>query len=293
MSQLPNLFVTRFDGLANPMPMLVQTIDEPRKITLRTWAECPEATEGVTKLDINCHGAPVPGRTYPDIVIDGGLLADRLKGIHFRELGCVCLNLDHVCDLHEGSDMARWMFPLQASGAPALPYNVRALTCDNKVTGTRHLMVSQTDCALVVFVYFADLDFTEASFLVVGHPAHGAVGGLADRAKIIAPEDQVQFSLKSEPRIVLSGPESVAVGGEAEIEVKLTSSGGRAITGIDTDLFLETTGGHLPLTRVPLVAGKGKFRVTAPWNTVGDQFKVKAGFRHVSGLAEHALTVTA
>ena len=293
MSLLPNLFATRFDGLSNPLPILVQTVDDARKITLRTWAECPEEMESITELDINRHGSVIPGSTFPDAVIDGGLLANHLQGISFRELGSVCLDLDHVCDLHEGSDMARWMFPLQSSGAPALPYNVRALTCDNKVTGTRHLMVSQTNCALVVFVYFADLDFTEASFLVVGHPAHGAVGGLADKAKMIAPEDQVLYSVKSEPRIVLSGPESVAVGGEAEIEVKLTSSGGRTITGIDTDLFLETTGGHLPLTRVPMVAGKGKFRVTAPWNAAGDEFKVKAGFRHVSGLAEHALTVTA
>jgi len=105
------------------------------------------------------------------------------------------------------------MFPLEPSGAPALPYNVRALTRDNKVTGTRHLMVSQTDCALVVFVYFSQLDFADASFLVVGHPVHGAVGALADRAKLIAPEDQASFSRKSEPRIVLAGPDTIDAGG--------------------------------------------------------------------------------
>jgi hypothetical protein len=31
--------------------------------------------------------------------------------------------------------------------------------------------------------------------------------------------------------------------------------------------------------------------VAAPWNRPGDTFKVKAGFRHVTGLAEHELTV--
>lgn len=293
MSILPNLFVTRFDGLSNPFPMLVQTIDDAQKITLRTWAECPETEKTTLDLDVYRHGAVTPGRTFPDVVVDGGVFAGRLSGIPFRELGSVCLDLDQACDLHEGSDMARWMFPLESSGAPALPYNVRASTCDNKVTGTRHLMVSQTDCALVVFVYFAGLDFTESSFLVVGHPAHGAVGDLADRAKMIAPEDQVLYSVKSEPRIVLSGPDEIATAGEVQIDIKLTSSGGRAISGIDSELFLEATGGHLPLTRVPILAGKGAFRVMAPWNAPGDEFKVKVGFRHVTGLAEHALTVTA
>jgi len=293
MSLLPNLFVTRFDGLSNPFPMLVQTVDDPQKITLRTWAECPEAEKAMAGLDVNRHGPVTPGRSFPDAVVDGSVFADRLSKIPFRELGSVCLDLDHARGLHEGSDMARWMFPLEPSGAPALPYNVRALTCDNKVTGTRHLMVNQTDCALVVFVYFAGLDLTESSFLVVGHPAHGAVGALADRAKMIAPEDQVLYSVKSEPRIALSGPDTVAAAGEAQIGIKLTSSGGRAISGIDTELFLEATGGHLPMTRVPIIGSKGTFRVTAPWNAPGDEFKIKAGFRHVTGLAEHALTVTA
>ena len=291
MSTLPNLFVTRFDGLTKPLPLVVQAIDSPDKITVRTWREIEDSKTKLSDIDVNRHADVVPARTFGEVVIDGALLASRLDGLAFEELGAVCLDIDCARDLHEWSDMARWMFRLDSMGVPTVPFNVRALTLNNKVTGTRHLQVSQNDCALVVFVYFAHLDFTEASFLVVGHPAHGAVGTLADRARIIDPKDQVHYSVKSEPRIILSGPESIPAGGEVDLDLKLTSSGGRGLTAIDTEVYMETTGGHLPLLRVPIVGGKGSLRVAAPWNRPGDTFKVKAGFRHVTGLAEHALTV--
>ncbi len=183
------------------------------------------------------------------------------------------------------------MFPIGITGAPVTPYNARTLTVNTKTTGSRHLMVARQGCALVVFVYFRQLDFTEASFLVVGHPTHGAVGGLADRATIIKPEAQIDHTLRGSPGIIISGPDTVVAGEEAELLCCITSSGGKRITGVDTEFFIEATGGYLPLQRVPAPAGEARVRLLALANRAGETLKVKVGYRHVSGLAEHTLTV--
>lgn len=291
MAIVPNRFVTRFDGLRHPAPALVQVVESPRIITLRTWAESPLVEQTVSDIDINVHGQSRPEVTFPDEVIDGAVFAERLSGLAFRELGAVALDLDYARSLHEWSDMARWMFPISISGAPGTPYNARTLTVNTKTTGSRHLMVARQGCALVVFVYFRQLDFTEASFLVIGHPTHGAVGGLADRATIIKPEAQIDHTLRGNPRITINGPDTVPAGGEAELLCRITSSGGKRITAVDTEFFIETTGGYLPLQRVHAPAGEARVRLVALANLAGETLKVKVGYRHVSGLAEHRLTV--
>ena len=208
MAIVPNRFVTRFDGLRHPAPALVQVVESPRIITLRTWAESPLVEQAVSDIDVNVHGQNRPEITFPNEVIDGVVFAERLSGLAFRELGAVALDLDYARSLHEWSDMARWMFPIGISGAPGTPYNARTSTVNTKTTGSRHLMVARQGCALVVFVYFRQLDFTEASFLVIGHPTHGAVGGLADRATIIKPEAQIDHTLRGNPRITINGPDN-------------------------------------------------------------------------------------
>ena len=291
MAIVPNRFVTRFDGLRHPAPALVQVVESPRIITLRTWAESPLVEQATSDIDVSVHGRHRPETTFSDAIVDGSVFTDRLSGLAFRELGAVALDLDRVRSLHEWSDMARWMFPIGISGAPGTPYNARTLTVNTKTTGSRHLMVSRHGCALVVFAYFRQLDFTEASFLVIGHPTHGAVGGLADRATIIKPEAQIDHTLRGNPRITINGPDTVPAGGEAELLCRITSSGGKRITAVDTEFFIETTGGYLPLQRVHAPAGEARVRLVALANLAGETLKVKVGYRHVSGLAEHSLTV--
>lgn len=291
MSIIPNRFVTRFDGLCHPAPTLVQVVDSPTMVTLRTWTESPLVEIARSDIDVTAHGPEVPGEAFPGEVVAGDVFAGRLAGLAFRELGSVSLDIVKARQLHEGSDMARWMFPIGISGAPATPYNARALTVNSKSTGTRHLRVSQHGCALMVFHYFQQLDLTEASFLVIGHPKHGAVGGLADRAILIEPDAQIEHTLRGEPRLVVSGPDSIAPGEAVELICRLSSSGGKRITGVDTEFFLEATGGYLPMRRIAAPAGEARFNVLALANQPGDRFKVKVGFRHVSGLAEHTLTI--
>ena len=119
----------------------------------------------------------------------------------------------------------------------------------------------------------------------------GAVGGLADRAILIEPDAQIEHTLRGEPRLVVSGPDSIAPGEAVELICRLSSSGGKRITGVDTEFFLEATGGYLPMRRIAAPAGEARFNVLALANQPGDRFKVKVGFRHVSGLAEHTLTI--
>jgi len=59
------------------------------------------------------------------------------------------------------------------------------------------------------------------------------------------------------------------------------------------EVHLETTGGQLARSRLSLDAGKGSFAVSASGLEPGERFKIKAGFRHYSGVAEHWFEVTA
>jgi hypothetical protein len=59
------------------------------------------------------------------------------------------------------------------------------------------------------------------------------------------------------------------------------------------EVFLETTGGQIARPRLKLEDGQGSVAVQASALEPGERFKVKAGFRHFSGVAEHWLEVVA
>ena len=52
----------------------------------------------------------------------------------------------------------------------------------------------------------------------------------------------------------------------------------------NSEAYLESTGGYLPKTRVPIVDGLGSFKVTALGLDTDDEFKVKIGFRNLTGV---------
>ena len=58
-----------------------------------------------------------------------------------------------------------------------------------------------------------------------------------------------------------------------------------------SNLYLEETGGYLPLKRIPVVNGVADFTVSALGLKAGQAFKVKVGFRSYTGLLDVAFEV--
>ncbi len=93
------------------------------------------------------------------------------------------------------------------------------------------------------------------------------------------------------PRIEIEGPATLAPNAVAEFTARVLNNDGTPAEQCNDDIFLEATGGYLPLTRVPSRAGVAKFRLRAADLQPGESFKIKAGFKYYVGLGSKVLAV--
>jgi len=89
----------------------------------------------------------------------------------------------------------------------------------------------------------------------------------------------------------LSGPDSISADGSVSLSLAVTDWAGNPVNDAAPEVFLESIGGCLPLQQVTPTGGAAGIRVLALGLVAGESIRVKAGFRHVSGLAEHTLAV--
>jgi hypothetical protein len=78
---------------------------------------------------------------------------------------------------------------------------------------------------------------------------------------------------------------TITADGTETVEFKIVDKNGTTIDQ-DTTVYLESTGGYLPKSRIDVVNGIGSFKTTAMGLTSGDTYKVKLGFRTMSGLLD-------
>ncbi len=92
------------------------------------------------------------------------------------------------------------------------------------------------------------------------------------------------------PKLELSleGPESIAAGGEAELELSCRLDG--ALNLKPVDVYLTHSNGYLPQTRLS-VNGQAKIKVLALGLEEGQQMVVKAGWKYWTNAAHKTLTV--
>jgi len=76
-----------------------------------------------------------------------------------------------------------------------------------------------------------------------------------------------------------------------DIPFFIGDNNGNPIVGNDCDVYFESTGGLLPVTRVTTSNGQGLVKVATPFNSVGDQFKVKCGFKYFTGTDDCVINV--
>jgi hypothetical protein len=284
-------FTRHFFDLALPILVLVRR--EARKVTFRSFRELAGNVEHAGMLSeeeagrlLTEHAASWQPATFGRRPIPGGYLAPRLGGRVFEEMGGVCLDLDGMLGKGEWSDHASWLFPLDRQGAPGAPVNRHVVTRETKARTPRHLESAGQNCALQIYVPFAACDFDDCSFSVALHPRFGLVGNL-DPGVEVTYRDVLAGMHKPFPSVVLSAKSvDVAPDALASVSVRLVDGHGAAITDADAEIYLQQTGGYLPKQRVTTQRGEATFRVGALGLLPGDSFRVKVGFRHVTGLAE-------
>lgn len=291
-------FTRHFFALSTPV--LVQVVRSSRKVTLRTFREAFGASakesgsrvlrvSGVTaRLAAQAKG---PEQDWRGRLIAGHLLADRFDGRAFEFLGAAALDLDGPLGRTEWTDYGSWVFPLDRDGTPRLPFNRYIDSRDSRVRTPRLLNLKGFNCALQIYVPFADSDFDACSFSLTLHSDFGLIGNV-DQGIETTYEEVLKGAARAFPKLTFSGPESVTAGETALLALALSDWLDEPITDMAPQIFLESTGGYLPLNRVVPTAGSAEVRIMALALASGETIRVKAGFRHMSGLAEHTLTVT-
>ena len=88
------------------------------------------------------------------------------------------------------------------------------------------------------------------------------------------------------PQIQLIGGGGVIAPNDTQnVRLEVIDGAGARIERSST-LYLEETGGYLPLKRIAVVNGVADFSVSALGLKAGQAFKVKAGFRSYTGLID-------
>jgi len=296
-------FVTHMWGL--PVPLLIEVIRSERMVSLRTYEEILDGRGAFTGQEVSGesrpmpagqHGAVVPAANVARTFTPGAVLADRFEDRVFCALGAVALDIDAIQDRAEWSDHGNWLFPLSTpysagtAGLPLAPFNRFPVSLASKMPAPRHLAVAGINLPLQVYVPFKTCDFTQCSFRLTLHPDYGPVGNLDSGPEHTASEIPA-IGRKALPSLRLEAPASIAPEGVAEIGVKVVTGRSRLIGDAAPEIFLEATGGYLPHQRVRADAGTASFRFMALGLVAGESVRLKAGFRHFSGVAEAEIAV--
>ena len=291
-------FTRHFHGLG--VPVLLSVFRDARRVTLRTF----RAVENAHALDegsraasadmiidrLARHAEPDADWDYRSKLIDGAILDPRFVGKTFEPLGGVCLDLDSPLGIAEWSDYGNWVFPLDHFGAPGTPFNRYIETTNTKARTPRLLQLKKVNCALQIYVPFGSCDFSNCSFSLALHPDFGVIGNMDPGAEVTF-ADVLKGASRAFPKLAISGPTEVAIDGSALLTLSLKTSSGTLIKDASPQVYLEQTAGYMPKCRVVPQDGKAQFKVMALGLDVGDTIRVKAGFRHYGGLAEHTLQV--
>lgn len=295
-------FNRHFWGL--PLPVILIVRRDTRKVTLRTlgvWStydpeknHTPPLTQAEVNRLLNEHAQVAPSSLFPQRPIPGELLRDDLAGKTFEELGGSCLDLDSGIGASEWADRTAWMWPLpfSLSGRPGAPFNIFIETFETKAKTPRLLDTTDACGSLEVYVPFKACDFTECSFSLCLNQEYGLLGNQPMGIEVTY-DDVRNHVQKPFPQVVLSSSQvSISSDAYESVVATITDGNGAIITDASADLYIESSGGYVPKTKITTVNGQATIRFGALGLTAGDTFQVKVGFRHYSNVAAVAVTVT-
>lgn len=222
-------------------------------------------------------------------LLKGEELALRLSGRFFKAVSYSLLDLnDPTIRSGEKSDGAVWVCGVDYEGNMRPFYNAVAFETATKMHPMRSVRNLGTPSNLFIYQPFADMPLTECSMtlkynLSLGYRSN--VDGFADTSDYNYLTD-LDLAFPSMELVNCGG--LVAPDGYADVTVRLVS-----VEGKDTTLYLEETGGYLPMKRVQTIDGLATFKVGALGLQAGDAFKVKVGLRNFSGMLDVPFEVVA
>lgn len=278
------------------------------------YGEFPPDATGIyhTKLPA-CNGLsdPVSGvELYNAMPTE---IKSSYEGIKAKEFVCTSYSwIDHTdpsISSGELGDMACWTIGIDRNLRTLPAYNSIAISYMSKAHPLRTVRQFGGPASLFVYQPFKTDKMDKCSLTLKYNKEYGFSTNVLDGWTVGANEKEI---FKTSGTDKEGNPyDYVGQLHEAFPHFEITSGGGGAIDagGTDTvnfkmvdnsdtliekssEAYLESTGGYLPKTRVPITDGLGSFKITALGLESGDKFKVKIGFRNLTGVHDISYTVS-
>tara|TARA_B100000470_G_scaffold72642_1_gene55509 strand:- start:8488 stop:9483 length:996 start_codon:yes stop_codon:yes gene_type:complete len=294
-----------FNGAMPNRPFPEQSLHMPAAPAL---GEFPAAMSGVfhDKLPTGIlHGTMVTGETFlPQIPANiRDTYTEKLKDTWFRNTGFSWVDpTDPSIASGEKSDVACWVIGIKPDFSASASYNSLTNTHYSKAHPLRSVRQQNAPAALFIYKSFNTDNFTDCSITMKYNRGCGFSTNIMNDW-LIGTDEKALFKTSGDgynylgemneafPTFtVTSGGTSIDADGTDTVAFKMVDKDG-ALIARTSEAYLESTAGYLPKTRVPITDGLGTFKVTALGLESGDTFKVKIGFRNLTGVQDVNYTV--
>ena len=231
------------------------------------------------------------GRT----IVDGATLRADLAGVKMSLIGTSNLYAGLVFEEYrtnmgswEVADASVYGLFVDRSGHPLPAICVSEDHANRKAIAHRSADVRGVNPVVFVFKPFAADDFTKCSINLRSNPGLGFVSNVAAWEPL---DHLCAVEPLLLPGVEVSHEPTIAADDVATVQVRVVNKETAETLSAHCDLFLEATGGYLPLQRIRVSDGLGSFKVRALGLEAGQKFKVKVGFRLMTGLADASFEV--
>lgn len=261
----------------------------------------PGATTGIyhNKMPAGrCKGPKITGESFLDNMPES-IKADHtghLTGKYFELRSYSWIDpTDPSISGGEKSDAACWVIGVgytsdEGNNHSFPAFNSLAYSTSSKAHPMRESRHNGAPVALMMYHSFADDNYTDASYTMKYNKAYGFSTNMSGWEKASDYNYLTELASSLPSISITSGGGSIDADGYDTVGFDVVDSGGNKLSS-NGDIYLEHTGGYLPMNRVATTNGSGSFKVGALGMTSGDSFKVKVGFRNYSGLVDVNYTV--
>ena len=218
---------------------------------------------------------------------------DHLTGTYWRNHSYSLIDpTDPSIHASERDDVACWAVGVKSDDHVVNPfYNTLTDTFQTKAHPLRSLRKYTAPVSLMIYQAFKADKFTDCSMTFKYNTWAGFSTNILDGWTVGTGYDYLDQMGDAFPNFeVTSGGGDIDAGDTDTVNFKMVDKDGTTIEKNST-LYLESTGGYLPKTRVDVTNGLGSFKVTALGLGAYDTFKVKMGFRNYTGVKDVSYTV--
>jgi hypothetical protein len=218
--------------------------------------------------------------------LEGSPFGSQYAGRYFQAHSYSLIDLDDPSiRTGEKSDAAVWVCGIDYEGCLHPFYNAIAYESSTKMHPMRSVRNLGAPSCLFIYQPFADTLFTQCSMTLKYNVSKGFNSNIS--GWVAAKDNDYLASLQAElPSVqIVNGGGNIAAGATASVSLRMVDGAGNLLAR-GSILYLEETGGFLPLRRVAVENGLASFNIMATGLVPGQTFKVKVGFRTYSGVLD-------